>query len=174
MEITLDEQYDVEEKPTVMLYTDIFVASHIQRTSSQPENNYFTRCPIPLVVCSTRKREQKKKYGSIPPPPTHTHTHRSFGEKNNTKNITRRIYRRYAGLGRSCVRTRTSSARRLGTRPMGVASQNSTLPSAITSSQSRCVSHLLAMSSRVYLLFPPRGHEPPPTLRDHLNPHLSL
>ena len=30
------------------------------------------------------------------------------------------------------------------------------------------------MSRRVYLLFPPRGHEPPPTLRDRLNPHLSL
>ena len=26
------------------------------------------------------------------------------------------------------------------------------------------------MSSRVYLLFPPRGHEPPPPLRDRLNP----
>ena len=30
------------------------------------------------------------------------------------------------------------------------------------------------MSSRVYLFFPSRGHEPPPTLRDCLNPHLSL
>ena len=30
------------------------------------------------------------------------------------------------------------------------------------------------MSSRVYLLFPPRGHEPPPTLRGRFNPHLSL
>ena len=31
------------------------------------------------------------------------------------------------------------------------------------------------MSSRVCLLFfPPRGHEPPPTLRDRLNPHLRL
>ena len=31
------------------------------------------------------------------------------------------------------------------------------------------------MSSRVYLFFPPRGHEPPPpTLRGCLNPHLSL
>ena len=29
------------------------------------------------------------------------------------------------------------------------------------------------MSSRVYLFFPPRGHEPPPTFRDRLNPHLS-
>ena len=41
-------------------------------------------------------------------------------------------------------------------------------------SQSRCLSLLLAMSSRVYLFFPPRGHEPPPTLRDRFNPHLSL
>ena len=47
---------------------------------------------------------------------------------------------------------------------MGVASQNSTLPCAITTSQSCCFSLLLATSSRVYLLFPPRGHEPPPTL----------
>ena len=30
------------------------------------------------------------------------------------------------------------------------------------------------MSSHVYLFFPPRGHEPPPTLRDRFNPHLSL
>ena len=30
------------------------------------------------------------------------------------------------------------------------------------------------MSSRVYLFCPPRGHEPPTTLRDRLNPHLSL
>ena len=41
-------------------------------------------------------------------------------------------------------------------------------------SQSCCLSLLLAMSSRVYLFFPPRGHEPPPTLRDRLNPHVSL
>ena len=40
-------------------------------------------------------------------------------------------------------------------------------------SPSRCFSLLLAVSSRVYLFFPPRGHEPPPTLRDRLNPHLS-
>ena len=30
------------------------------------------------------------------------------------------------------------------------------------------------MSSRVYLFFPPRGYEPPPTLRGRLNLHLSL
>ena len=30
------------------------------------------------------------------------------------------------------------------------------------------------MSIHVYLFFPPRGHEPPPTLRNCLLPHLSL
>ena len=41
-------------------------------------------------------------------------------------------------------------------------------------SQPHCLSLFLAMSSRVYLLFSPRGHEPPPTLRGCFNPHLSL
>ena len=30
------------------------------------------------------------------------------------------------------------------------------------------------MSGRIFLFFPPRGHEPPPTLRDRLNQNLSL
>ena len=29
----------------------IVVVSHIQRIGYQPEKNYFTRWPIPLVVC---------------------------------------------------------------------------------------------------------------------------
>ena len=41
-------------------------------------------------------------------------------------------------------------------------------------SQSRCLSLLLAMSGRVFLFLPRRGHEPPPTLRDRLSPNLSL
>ena len=41
-------------------------------------------------------------------------------------------------------------------------------------SQSRCLSLPLLMSGRVFLFFPSRGHEPPPTLRDRLNPNLSL
>ena len=40
--------------------------------------------------------------------------------------------RRYAGLGPSRVCTRIPSTRRLGTRPMSVASQDSTLPCART------------------------------------------
>ena len=85
--------------------------------------------------------------------------------------------RRYADLGPSGVRTRIPSVRRLIVRPIiVVASQNFTLPCAITTSYpvSRCLSLLLAMSSHFYLFFPPRGHEPPPTLRDRLNLHLSL
>ena len=41
-------------------------------------------------------------------------------------------------------------------------------------SQSRCPFRLLAMFNRVYLFFPLRGHKPPPTLHDGLNPHLCL
>ena len=59
-----------------------------------------------------RKERTKEKH--LPPPLTHTHTHThcSFGEK--TKQNTRLIYRGYAGLGRSRVRTKIPSARRLG------------------------------------------------------------
>ena len=58
---------------------------------------------------------------------------------------------------------------------MGIPWQNSTLPCIITTfSQSRCLSLFLAISTRVYLFFPPCGHEPPLTLRDRINPHLSL
>ena len=54
---------------------------------------------------------------------------------------------------------------------MGVASQNSTLPCAIaTFPVSSSLSLLLAMSGRVFLFFPSRGHEPLPTLRDRLKP----
>ena len=57
---------------------------------------------------------------------------------------------------------------------MGFASQNSCFRVRLQLSQSRCLSLLLAMSGRVFLFLPPRGHEPPPTLRDRLNPNLSL
>ena len=54
------------------------------------------------------KENKRKSLAAYPHPPT-PHTARS--EKINE--ITRRIYRRYAGLGRSRVRTRIPSARRL-------------------------------------------------------------
>ena len=61
------------------------------------------------------------------------------------------------------------------TRPVGAASQILRFRVRYQFSQSRCFFLLLVgMYSRVYLLFPQRGHEPPPTLRDRLNPHLFL
>ena len=81
--------------------------------------------------------------------------------------------RRYVGgLGPSRIRTRIPTTRQLGQ----WVSLRKTLRFRVRLqlSQSRCLSLLLAMSSHVFLFFPPRGHEPPPTLRDRLNPNLSL
>ena len=81
--------------------------------------------------------------------------------------------RRYAGgLGPSRVRTRIPTTRRLDQ----WVSLRKILRFRVRLqlSQSRCLSLLLTMSGRVFLFFPPRGHEPPPTLRDRLNLNLSL
>ena len=81
--------------------------------------------------------------------------------------------RRHAGgLGPSRVRTRIPTTRRLGQ----WVSLRKILRFRVRLqlSQSRCLSLLPAMSGRIFLLFCPRGHEPPPTLRDRLNPNLSL
>ena len=119
----------------------------------------------------------KEKVWQRPPP----HPRAARSEKNNNnKRITRRIHmskryasRRYAGgLGPSRVRTRIPTTRRLG---QWVSLRKILrFRVGLQLSQSRCLSLLLAMSDRVLLFFPPRGHEPPPTLRDRLNPNLSL
>ena len=124
--------------------------------------NYFTRWPIPLVVCWTGGGG---KVWQRPPP---------------KKKITRRIHmsRRYAsrrsagGLGPSRIRTRIPTTRQLGQ----WVSLRKTLRFRVRLqlSQSRCLSRLLAMSGRVSLFLPPRGHEPPPTPRDRLDPNLRL
>ena len=69
--------------------------------------NYFTRWPIPLVVCCTGKKRKRKSLAAPPPPPPHLPPRCSFGEKIK---VTRNIYmsrcyagRRYAGLGPSRV-----------------------------------------------------------------------
>ena len=126
-----------------------------------------------------RGKKKKKKSGSapLPPPPARC----TFGENKKIRNeITRRIHmsRRYVsrrhagGLGPSRVRTRIPTTRQLGQ----WVSLRKILRFRVRLqlSQSRCLSLLLAMSGRVFLFFPPRDHEPPPTLRDRLNPNLSL
>ena len=128
-------------------------------------------------LLNRRKKIRKKKSGSASPP----HPRAARSEKNNNnKRITWRIHmskryasRRYAGgLGPSRVRTRIPTTRRLG---QWVSLRKILrFRVGLQLSQSRCISLLLAMSGRVLLFFPPRGHEPPPTLRDRLNPNLRL
>ena len=57
---------------------------------------------------------------------------------------------------------------------MGVASHNSTLPCAITNFPVSLPPSSPCEFSRVYVFFPPCGHEPSLTLRNRVNPHLCL
>ena len=124
----------------------------------------------------TRGLLNRGKKSLAAPPPTAL-PRCSFGEKIK---ITRRIHmsrryasRRYAGgLGPSRFRTRIPMTHRLG--QWVSLCKILRFRVRLQLSQSRCLSLLLAMSGRVFLFFPPRGHEPPPTLRDRLNPDLSL
>ena len=172
-------------KPTFTFSSDIFVVvvvvvSHIQRIGCQPEKKYQVLYTVAnpargLLNKGKKEKRKKKKSGSAPPPPP---ARCSFGEKKKKKKsrdastcLARRYEgRRYAGggLGPSRVRTRIPTTRRLDQ----WVSLRKILRFRVRLqlSQSRCLSLLLAMSGRVFLLFPPRGHEPPPTLRDRLNP----
>ena len=127
----------------------------------------------PRGLLNSEKRTKEKVWQHTPPspPPAPLHTARSeknISNKNHTTHL--QALRRSRSVSRPYKDLFGSS-----TRPMGVASQNSTLPSAITSFPvSLLLSSLLAMSSRIYLFFPPCGHEPPSTLLDRLSPHASL
>ena len=81
---------------------------------ANPKKLLYTVANPARDLLNREKREQSKKSGSTPP------THPLLVRRKKKKKITRRIYTRYAGLGRPRVRTSISSARRLGTRPMGV------------------------------------------------------
>ena len=121
-----------------------------------------------------RKTKNKNVWQSSSPPPRAA---RSEKKKKNTPRIhmlsRRYASRRYAGgLGPSHVRTRIPMTRLRGQ----WVSLRKILRFRVRLqlSQSRCLFLLLAMSGRVFLFFPPRGHEPPSILRDRLNPALSL
>ena len=77
---------------------------------ANPKKLLYTVANPARGLLNREKRTKEKVWQHTPPPP---HTARS--EKINK--ITRRIYRRYAG-GRSRVRTRIPSARRLGPYPV--------------------------------------------------------
>ena len=88
---------------------------------ANPKKLLYTVANPARGLLNREKRTKEKVWQHTPPPTPHT----ARSEKINK--ITRRIYRRYAG-GRSRVRTRIPSARRLG---LWVWLHNSTLPSAI-------------------------------------------
>ena len=85
----------------------VVVVSHIQRIGCQPEKTTLHGGQSRSWSAEQGKENKRKSLAAYPPPPPHT----ARSEKINK--ITRRIYRRYAG-GRSRVRTRIPSARRLG------------------------------------------------------------
>ena len=152
------------------------VVSHIQRIGCQPEELLYTVANPARGLLNRGKKRKKSLAAPSPPPPRAARS-----EKKKKKKITRRIHmsrryegRRYAGgLGPSRVRKRIRTTRRLG-QWVSLRKILRCFRVRLQLSQSRCLSLLLAMSGRVFLFFPPRGHEPPPTLRDRLNPILSL
>ena len=123
-----------------------------------------------------KEKKEKRKSLAAPPPPS---PRAARSEKKKKKKIMRRIHisrryasRRYAGgLGPFRIRTRIPTTRQLH---QWVSLRKSLrFRVRLQLSQSRCLSLLLAISGRAFLFLPPRGHEPPPTLRDRLNPTLS-
>ena len=127
-----------------------------------------------------REKKKKKKSGSAPPPPTRC----SFGEKKEKEKKRNHAAHPHVCLGATqvgvtqvVVSVRLASVQgflRLVRGQWVSLRKNLRFRVRLQLSQSRCLSLLLAMSGRVFLFFPPRGHEPPPTLRDRLNPNLSL
>ena len=110
MTVTLGQQYNIGEKPTVILYT------YINRHAGTPEKQLLFKEKTELTFSAlVANPEKKKKSGSAPAP-----QHAARSEKIKIK-ITRRIHmsrryasRRYAGVGPSRARTRIPTIRRLG------------------------------------------------------------
>ena len=96
-------KYDVP--PQLLLLLLLFLTFSV--LVANPKKLLYTVANPARGLLNKEKRTKEKVWQHTPP---HPHTARS--EKIN-KN-TRRIYRRYAGLGRSRARTRIPSARRLG------------------------------------------------------------
>ena len=94
---------------------------------ANPKKLLYTVANPARGLLNREKKREGKILAAPPPPPAPPRC--SFGENKIT--ITRRIYRHYAGLGSSRVRTKDSFDS--STRLKGVASQNYTLLCAITS-----------------------------------------
>ena len=103
------------------------VVSHIQRIGYQPEKNTLHGGQSRLWSAEQGKEEKKERLATPPPPPPRC----SFG-KNKIK-IKSRDASTCLGATRVSVHLAlVQDSFDSSTRPMGVASQNSTLPCAIT------------------------------------------
>ena len=165
---------------TVVLYCSCCLLSLFLTFSAlvaNPKKLLYTVANPARGLLNRGKKEKEKVWQRPPPSPRAVRSEKKK-DKKKSRDASTYISRRYAsrryagGLGPSCIRTWIPTTRQLGqwvplhkTRRLRVRLQLS---------QSRCLSLLLAMSGRIFLFLPPRGHEPPPILRDRLNPTLSL
>ena len=109
MVVTLGQNYNVGEKPTVILLSVLLLLFlTFSVLVANPKKLLYTVANPARGLLNKEKRTEEKVWQHTPPPTPHT----ARSEKINK--IKRRIYRLYAGLGRSRVRTRIPSARRLG------------------------------------------------------------
>ena len=111
--------------PFALLLLLFVVVSPIQRVGCQPEKLLYTVANPARGLLNREKRTKEKVWQHTPPPhPPYC----SFGENKLNHATHLQALRRSWSASRSYKDTFGSS-----TRPMGVASQNSTLPSAIIS-----------------------------------------
>ena len=169
----------------VQLLLLLFLFLTFSALGANPKN-YLTRWPIPLVDCWNKKKRTKRQSLAAHPLP-YASSKEEIKQKYNTgsvqqKQLKEQMARMPPRDASTCSNT-TQVPVRLApvqdffgslSRPIGVALQVLRFRVRYPFSQYRCLSLLLAMSSRVYLYFPPRGHNPPPILRGGLNPHLCL
>ena len=119
-------------------------------------NNYFTPGNPARGLLIREKKEIEKVY-QCPPPPA------LLVRRKQSENHATHLHapRRNAGLVPSRACTKVPSTCRPG--PIGVASEDSTLLCAMTTSPVYLpLSSSGDVSPPVYLFFPSRGHEPPP------------
>ena len=107
--------------PVFLLFV-VVVVSHIQRIGCQPEKLLYTVANPARGLLNREKRTKEKSLAAYPPPPPTLLVRRKY------------IKSRDASTGATQVLVGLASVQRYfgsSTRPMAVASQNSTLPSAI-------------------------------------------
>ena len=116
----------VTSKPSGALGCFCCCFSHSAYWLPKREKPLYTVANPARDLWSREKRTKEKVWQHTPPPPRPPHTARSEKKKNHASHL--QVLRRSRSVSRPYKDTFGSS-----TRPMGVASQNSTLPSAVPS-----------------------------------------